>query len=394
MNTIQRFFGLATILYWILLTGSSPCYAAPTSPSQLLYVQEGHNLITYSVSPTSAIATKLDSLYLNASPAYPIQIFHAPSAPFLYILGFTSATEEYFWVHAVGSDGVPTVDPIQKLSVKPALTQFFIHPNGKFAYAMYSWDYGYQSDIVLYTISSKTGELTNTRKALANFTTIPENQTVIYGLSQGGTRLYTEGYNTQGHGGDSYNYDYYSINATSGLLGEDVPFWYFGISGMGDYGDGIVNNQLIALAYNNGFGNADIEVYPFGVNLNPSPIISCTSSMAPVCGDNLSFPGSILPVTTPMQFDPAGNYLFITDTSINSIVIANIDLSKKLIKETGISIPGNPLISFSTDGMLVCAVDKENLGLYIFDPSSGLMTAHTSVNFPSDVGGILSFSQP
>jgi hypothetical protein len=52
--------------------------------------------------------------------------------------------------------------------------------------------------------------------------------------------LYTEGFNTQGHGGDSYNFDYYSINADDGLLGKDVPFWSFGIAGQGDAGDGTV----------------------------------------------------------------------------------------------------------------------------------------------------------
>jgi hypothetical protein len=393
MKIIQRVSALATILSLSLLAWSLPCYSA-TSPKQLVYVQDGHNLITYSVSRTTAAATKLGSLPLDASPSYPIQIFHAPTAPFLYILGFTSATQEYFWVYATTPGGVPNAGTIQKLSVKPALGQFFIQPKGRFAYAMYSWDFGFKSDIVLYTVSSKTGQLTNTRKVLENFTTIPENQTVIYGLSRGGSKLFTEGYNTQGHGGDSYNFDYYSIDATTGLLGKDVPFFYFGISGQGDFGDGIVNNQVIALAYNDGFGNAKIDVYPFAVNRNPAPIVNCTSAMAPVCGDNLSFPLPSLPVTTPLQFDPAGNFLFITDTSIHSIVIANIDLKKKVIKETGSFIPGNPLVSFSTDGKLVCAVDKKSVGLYIFDSSSGLITTHSSVNLPSDVGGILLFSQP
>jgi hypothetical protein len=76
---------------------------------------------------------------------------------------------------------------------------------------------------------------------------------------------------------------------------------------------------------------------------HPTLIVHCTSAVAPVCGDNLSFPvypEPILPVTTPMQFDPAGNYLFITDISIHSVVIAKVDRKRKVIKETGSFIPG------------------------------------------------------
>jgi hypothetical protein len=130
MNIIQQAFGSTTILLSVLAF-LAPCYAGSTAPRQLLYVQEGKSLLSYSVSRTTGVATKLGSVRLAASPSYPIQIFHAPTAPYLYVLGFTAANKEYFWVYGTTSGGVPASHPIQELSVKPALAQFFIHPNGK-----------------------------------------------------------------------------------------------------------------------------------------------------------------------------------------------------------------------------------------------------------------------
>src|SRR4030088_3204355 len=116
----QRAFALVTLLP--LLIWSIPTHAS----TQLLYVQEGNSLVTYRVNPTTAAATKLGALYINTSPNFPIQIFYSHS--FLYILGFTSANQEYFWVHATTPQGVPTQNPVQRLAVRPSLTQFLFHP--------------------------------------------------------------------------------------------------------------------------------------------------------------------------------------------------------------------------------------------------------------------------
>jgi hypothetical protein len=93
---------------------------------------------------------------------------------FLYTLGFSPAIE-YFAVYSLTAAGVPNPKPVQTLTVKPALHQFYIHPNGTVAYAMFSWTQvvsgttEYASDVVLFTINPKTGMLTNTTKAVANF---------------------------------------------------------------------------------------------------------------------------------------------------------------------------------------------------------------------------------
>jgi hypothetical protein len=140
---------------------------------------------------------------------------------------------ESFSVYALNSTGVPTAKPVQTLVLKPALTQFVIHPSGKFAYAEYSWvdtnpgncQATYYADIVLYTINSKTGKLTNTTKPVANFPCNFYAITYIFGLNSTGTELYIDNYPADAHSGDA-TLTYYrsTINAKTGTLGPQVQF--------------------------------------------------------------------------------------------------------------------------------------------------------------------------
>jgi hypothetical protein len=116
-----------------LLVGSA---FAATPATELLYVQQGQNVVTYSVNTKTAVTKKLGTLTTKFE--YVVSVNRSGS--FIYILGFTSATAESFSVYPLTSAGVPTTNPVQTLVVKPALTQFVIHPSGKFAYAEYSWE--------------------------------------------------------------------------------------------------------------------------------------------------------------------------------------------------------------------------------------------------------------
>jgi hypothetical protein len=384
MNGIQRALASATMFCLAVLIPAS-CYAGPTSPSQLLYVQDGHNLITYSV--TSGSATKLGTLFMNASTDFPIQVFHAPKAPFLYILGFTSATDEYFWVHATTSAGVPTENAIQQLAVRPALSQFFIHPNGKSGYALYAWSVGDQSvsDIVLYTVSPETGKLTNTHTPVANFPA-SFGQTAIYGISANGSKLYDQS-QIQFDDANAVGFDYYDINETTGLLGPSVNIWSLdtGTQGGAVY---ILNDKLLVFS-NSGLDPLapGIYVYPNVANTS-TDLFYCSPAMLNICGDNLNYP-------LPLRIDPSGKYLFVNDDSIHSVVIAAIDLTHGRLQEEAGSIPGNPsIISFSPDGTFVYAVEDKNVLIYGFNPSSGLLTTERSVSFPLSVGGIVTASHP
>jgi hypothetical protein len=406
MNTIQpRTLCFATALCFGVFILSSLSYA---SPSELLYVQDGHNLITYGVNPKTAVASKLGSTHLDADPnafiytGYGLQVLHAPSAPFVYVLGFTSVNHESFWVYATTSKGAAVGNPIQTLVVKPALTQFFIHPNGKFAYAMYSWrasdscengNNAWFADIVLYTIEPKTGLLTNTKNPVANFPANCFVVTSVAGLNHAGSKLYTNGYDGLFESNDN-SFSYYNIDEKTGLLSKGVQFWNLdtGMAGGAFY---TISDTLFAF-WNTGEDSLapGVYVYTDGASLK-TPIFVCDAVMAPVCGDNQDDFDAV-------QFDPLGQYLFFNDQSIASVVVAQVEVKTKRLKETGSSIPGNPgVIAFSPDDKLVYT-DSGNVGgannkeisIYSFNSSSGLITAHSSFSLPSDVGTILPFVLP
>jgi DNA-binding beta-propeller fold protein YncE len=390
----QRAFALVTLLP--LLIWSIPTHAS----TQLLYVQEGNSLVTYRVNPTTAAATKLGALYINTSPNFPIQIFYSHS--FLYILGFTSANQEYFWVHATTPQGVPTKNPVQKLAVRPSLTQFLFHPSGNFGYAMYSglkagrycstspgFAY-YVSEIVLYTINSKTGLLTKTARRVANFPASC-SQTTIYGLNSTGSKLYIHTYNNETEHNDN-TFSYYSVSANTGLLGQPVPYFSFD-SGVRAFATTVIGDKSVAM-WNNGTDTLSPGIYLY--SNAPKFLFFCGASMSQVCSDTLNYP-------VPFQYDPSGKYLFINDSTINSVVIAAIDFKYKRLTETGDSFPSvNPsIVSFSPDGTLIYAVDNYNsdgtqtVTIYVFDPSTGrLVTSGKAIGFPASVNAILPVQGP
>jgi hypothetical protein len=386
MSTSRRVLGFTTLF---CLTLSLLSISSDAATTELLYVQEGHNVITYKV--TSASVTQLGALHLSASPAFPIQIFHAPNAPFLYVLGFTSTSKEYFWVYATNSTGVPAHSPLQTLSVKPALAQFFIHPSGKFAYSLFLWDtpnpnVGPASDIVLFTVSPTSGKLTNTRHAVANFAPFFLGQTTINGLSRSGSKLYSDtnvGY--EDVQGDSF--DYYTVNGSTGVLGSAVPFWSFFPESQAS-GYSAFSDQLIAL-WNSGEDSLAPGIYLYPNTVNPStPLVFCGALMLAVCEDTADY-------LAPLRFDPAGKFLFLNDDSIHSVLIAAVDLAHGTLRQMTSSIPGNPTnISFSPDEKFVYAVEGKDVLIDGFNASSGLLTTQRSVSLPLSVNGIVAVSRP
>jgi hypothetical protein len=383
MSTVKWVCGFV-FLYLIVLIGSA------FASTELLYVQEGSNVVTYSVNSGTAATKKLGTLATNFE--YVLSVNRSGS--FLYILGFTSDTAESFSVYALTSAGVPVAKPVQTLVVKPALTQFVIHPNGKFAYAEYSWtDNGggpcqgtYYADIVLYTINPKTGKLTNTTKPVANFPCNSYAVTYIFGLNSTGTKLYIDNYPADAQYDDAnFIYYYSTINTATGALGPQVQFWSDIVSPNGERS--AFTNSLIAQSaqQNNESEPApQINIYPNA--LDPTtPTINCTSSMLSICGDMIAAGDT----ATGLYFHPSGKYLFAIDISTNEVPIIYISLALKKLEASSSSIPGNPsTVAFSPDGLLVYAIEGSEILVYVFNPHTGLLTARTSVAAP-DVGLIL-----
>jgi hypothetical protein len=374
MNVTQSTTALAVVC--LLLMGSA------FASRELLYVQEGQNLVTYTVNPTTALATKISSLSMHASPTYPIQIFHVPKGQFLYILGFTSATQEYFWVYALAGNGAPTPDPIQLLQVKPSLTQFVFHPNGNFGYGEYSWTQlsslcngpGYYADIVLYTVDSVTGKLTDTNDRVANFPDNCSNITYLYGLNSTGTKLYTYNYPAQASYGDAnLLYSYSAVNSNTGSLGPQVEFWDDSVSPEGERS--AFTNQLIAQSY--AYGTNAINVY-LNTVFPQNAIINCTSTMLQVCGDSI-FAGD---TESGLYFDPTGQYLFVLDATTNQTPILHVDLTNDTLTETG-SFLSSPVVPvFSHDGKMVYGNAKGTVLVNAFDQANGESTASSTISVP------------
>jgi hypothetical protein len=249
------------------------------------------------VNNTTAATKKLGTLITNFKYVMSVN----RSGSFLYVLGLTSATvesiAESFSVYALTSTGVPTANPVQTLVVKPALTQFVIHPSGKFAYAEYSWEdtspgncqATYYADIVLYTINPKNGKLTNTTKPVANFPCNAFVTTSIFGLNSTGTELYVDNYPVDAHYGDATLAYYRStINAKTGTLGPQVQFWSDAVSPNGET-SAFTNSLIAQTAQQNNESEfaPQINIYPNTIDPT-TPIISCTPSTLPVCGNTIA----------------------------------------------------------------------------------------------------------
>jgi hypothetical protein len=343
-----------------LLVGSA---FAAVPATELLYVQQGQNIISYSVNTKTAVTKKLSTLRTayNGAP----QITIRRSGSFLYLLGFSPA-EEYFTVYSLTSAGVPKPKPVQTLIVKPALSQFYIHPNGVYAYAMFSWtgDGGFVSDIVLFTINPKTGKLTNTKRNIANFPPNEAAATSIDYMNSKGTTLFTVD-NFAPSRTDPvsrsipHDPEYYSsaINAKTGLLS---PRAYF-------YASPLVLGDSIFVV---GASRPPITVFSTSAQ---DILVQCDSSMLMVCGDDLS----------AVYIHPSDKYLFLDDQSTNEVPIVYISTVLSKLEVSGASIPGIPAtVAFSPDGLLVYAVEGSQILTYVFNPHSGLLTARTVINAP------------
>jgi 6-phosphogluconolactonase (cycloisomerase 2 family) len=370
MGILKQAFSSLAFLCLTLTTS----LAATTT--EFLYILENHNkLVAYSVNSTTAKPTQLGHISLVASD--PIAVVHAPSSPFLYVIGFKSKTKEFIWTYSINAKGIPNTSPIQTTQVKPALSQFYIHPNGTFAYALYFWQQwdpvnkvqDNVSDITLFTIDTKTGKLTNTKKAVANFPPDFNYRTFMHGLSSKGTKLYTEAdFVGEGHFAD-LEYAYLTINPKTGTLSKPVPFWsdtladFFGISAFTD--------TLIVQPEGN---TPSIRVFPNTSNPK-KPLFTCTSSMVQPCGD----------FVINVVFDPSGKFLFVSDDATGTTPILRVDTAHKKMEELTNFLPGSTTPVFSHDGRMVYAIQRDSKTVMstTFNPATGELGANSSLPVPT-----------
>jgi hypothetical protein len=354
MNAIRSALSFTSLCLILVIA----CVPSSASTKELLYVQDGRHLVTYRVSNTTAVTKKIGILDTKLLP-----LVIRRSGSFLYVLG-TGKTHEFFNVYALSSNGVPAAKPVQTLAVKPSLTQFYIHPNGTDAYAMFSWTedvHGtteFVSDIVLFKINPNTGKLTNTRKNIANFPLNKDWSTSINFLNKKGTELYTTDiFHGSCHTCLGPSYFSSTINAKTGLLSPRVYFWSDSTRPASFFGGTIFV-----------YDEYSFTVYSLGAHR--TLIAGCNASKLLVCGDHLQ----------SVVVHPSDSYLFLLDDTTNEVPILYVNAPFKKLKATGASIPGFPsLLAFSPDGLLVYAVEGKEILVHVFDPHTGLLTARTSI---------------
>jgi hypothetical protein len=332
------------------------------------------------VNTTTAVVTFLGQTTIK--PASFVRISRVPTAPFLYVLGFTNSGQEFIWTYKLNAAGVPVGKPIQTLSVKPALTQFVMHPNGKFAYAMFSWvaidpntgKNGFFADIILFTIDPKTGLLTNTKKVVVNTAVNDSYQTSVLELNAKGTEIYTEMVPTTSSGPTSgpVYYLHGSVSALNGTVSTPMVFWG---DPTGDGTSGIGDLFIARSEPDSGFsGHPVINVYT-NTN-NPTLAVHCDISMLAVCADNISH----------LLFDPTGKYLLFNHTvfTTTDVPILYVNASSKQLVASGATIPGSPYITrFSPSGILLYAAEDSGIFVYVFNPHTGLLTAKSTIGLNS-----------
>ena len=357
---------LLSFLCLVLLARSA---FATTPATELLYVQQGQNIVTYSVNTKTAVSKKLGTLPTAYTGSLPIIINR--SGNFLYLVGFTPSLE-YFTVFSKTAAGVPNPKPIQTLTVKPSLHQFVIHPNGLIAYGMFSWSQidssgntAYAGDAVLFKINPKTGMLTNTTKNVANFPLNADWSPSLLEMTNKGAKLYFAYRELDG----AWTYYYQAnVNATTGALGSLNYFWEDD-----DYDFNqktVIGSSVLAQQNNNGAPYGEINVF----SLPSGNGIYCPSTMIVQCSDTFG---------SSLWLHPSNAYLFTDDESVHAVEILYINVPGRFLVASGASIPGNPSnVTFSPDGLLVYAVEGSQILTYVFNPHSGLLTARTIINAP------------
>jgi len=345
------------------LSISSLCFAS--SVVEVLYLAQpqgnGASLSTYKVNPKTAAAEPIGtSLNIPASSLVPLTI---GGTHLLYVWNSTDV-----WMYKTNPSGVPRKQPSQHLSFGFAhpVQSFLVDPDGKFAYAAVTWydpqNYSFNTQMMLFTIDSATGKLTNTGQSAANYGPseyFPLNAIFFLGSR---ARLYVEQADDGPHSCGAAYY-YYPVNQKTGMLGTLNYLVGWGDCGVMEVG--AVSDRLTVVSdarFGPGSGSVVIN------NLTSGQQILCGPSMAAFCGDE----------TNGLTFDPVSRNLFFWDYDTNQVNLGHINWPSDQLVATSAFILGQPMLFFSPDSKLVYAIGENDVEIYAFASASGTFRASTS----------------
>ena len=342
-----------------------PAALAASAQVEVLYVTgpQGSTvpLDTYNVNSETAVATKVGSLRVGGSSVDAVTV---GSQHLIYVWNGTDV-----WMYLTNSQGVPENQPSQHLTFDfpHPVTSFAADPRGNFAYAGVTWfdsKYNDYAAVVLFTIDQSTGKLTNTRKQVASYGPDPYVSLNYFVFGAGGGRLYAYFFNN-GPYTCIVGYDYYNVNQSNGSLSSRHTLT-FGSADCNVDGAIAITDQVTAgdsSCCGTGFGNIDVHQTNTGQN------IYCKTADLTLCGDNVY----------KMYMDPSSQNLFFGDGDTQLTAVLHFDFTNLKLIETGSTIAGNSPIFFSPDSSLVYAVNSTDIGIYAFQPNSGLLGANSSI---------------
>lgn len=335
---------------------------APVTPTgQILYVINSGTVTTYSIDANSLAATPVEQpVSVVPPPASLMQFDPSPDDHYLYVVWSDGQSLQHLSVFQTDSFGVPQLPAVQVLNAD-SLSQFNMHPSGKFAYMLEVTTSNnlYQAQIRLFDVQGSRGMLAENPKVQGIYAPAPYWPVFLYGFSTNGNQLYDTSTLTTG----TSVYRQRSINSNNGFLGRDSQILLVSQE------NEVVLGQLIVEQYQAG-GNPSLRylnVYPNTPNPTKASI-HCTMQMLSFCA-----------TANNIQLDPGGHYLFMTDPETQAVHIAAINLSGHKLTDTGNSIPmtsETPGFAFSPDGSIVYAMlaGDHNLHFYHFDKRSGSLS--------------------
>jgi hypothetical protein len=352
-------FVLLAILWSILGCGGGD-KSAPALSGQVLYVLNGPTVSTYSVDPSSLTATPLEQpVNLLAQGGSLIQADASPNDHHFFLVWSDGQSVQHLYVFATDSSGVPQLPPTQVLNAD-LLSQFNMHPSGRFAYMLQvsSANNQYTASIRLFHAEG-SGLLKEDPTVQASYGPSYDWPVFLDGFSADGGKLY----DTSSLTGTSV-YREHPIDVHTGALGKELQL--LSTSGKTSV---VIGRKIIINQY---AGSADPQNNYLDILQNAPnpthPLIHCTYQMLSFCG-----------TATNLRLDHFSQYLFMTDPVTNAIHVAYVNLVAGTITDTGNSIPMTaqvPGFTFSPDGSLVYALlaSDNSLHFYQFNANTGSLT--------------------
>jgi hypothetical protein len=358
---------------------SRPAGSPPSSAVEVLYVVDNSTLTTYNIDPQTFDATVVGTTAMpQAKNAY---LQTSPDGQFLYY--FTNPSynsgHQKLYVFDTDTTGVPGSTPVQATNATQ-LASVVINPAGTFFYSvavghigpLLTTNYSIVRNLIDPTNGSLSQPATEATYTLDSDASGEDCNLNILGFNPAGTTLYDEIFCSSPHASGSETFNQRTVDLQTGALGPDEEVYGFAFyAASGFAGVQFENNLLFAFDsfFNQGPNTNTVQIYQTQP-LSTTPLINCTASTLPVCGDFIS-----------ARAHPSGNYVFLEDTDYQTDIL-QVDLTTQQLTQVN-TVPGNVEL-FSPDGSVIYGDNPDNAEIRIagFNAPNGEVKLGGSVLLP------------